>query len=71
MSTDSELKLYLVANGEAFPESQVPERGDSDSLLVAAVSAEAALQLADEFDNGRIEEKEMMWGGRKISVVMR
>lgn len=69
MSDISNLKLFLVANGEAFLESEAPEMTDADSVQVAATSAEGALRAFDAFNNGQTEEQEIQWGGKTISVV--
>jgi|GEM_PF-7106483 len=69
MSNFTDLKLFLVRDGEVFSESAAPESNEVDNILVAATTPEGALHIADAYENEQIEPQEMEWQGKKISVL--
>ncbi len=69
MSNFTELNLYLVAEGEISSATPATEWDGTNSILVAATSENAALQVAEAYDRGDVFPDNIAWNGETISVV--
>lgn len=69
MSNYKDLSLYLVAEGEIAPADASTEWNGENSILVAATSEKAALDVANAYDRGEVQADNLMWDGSTISVV--
>lgn len=61
---------YLVAEGEVSPADATTEWDGTNSILVAATSEEAALQVARAYDRGDVGAGNLQWQGETISVAV-
>jgi hypothetical protein len=69
MSNYDDLHLYLVTEGEVkfgWPDA---EWDGERSILVAATSEEAALEVAEAYDKGLVQAGNLAWAGRTIGAV--
>lgn len=69
MSNYNSLRLFLVAEGEVSPATVETPWDGENSILVAATSAAAALDLAGEYDAGEIEAGNLVWDGDTIACI--
>ena len=63
------LALYLVSEGDVTPAEPDAEWDGTNSILVAATSADAALTVADAYDSGKAAADNLVWDGATIAVV--
>ena len=71
MSNYDALNLYLVCEGEVMPVSdEAKAKFDGyESILVAATSEAAALNLADAYDRNEIELGTIAWYGATVAAL--
>jgi hypothetical protein len=69
MSNYQDLSLYLVAEGEVTAATAETEWDGANSILVAATSEDAALQVAGAFDRGDAQADNLAWDGKTLACV--
>ena len=69
MSNYGSLNLYLVRAGEVQPGSTDSEWDGIESILVAATSEAAALDVAAAYDAGDVGPDNLWWYGEAVAAV--
>lgn len=70
MSNYQSLSLYLVSEGDVTAAEASTEWDGANTILVAATSADAALEVANAYDRGQVQADNLQWRGATISVVV-
>jgi hypothetical protein len=69
MSNYDELKLWLVSEGDVTSATPETEWDGDNSILVAATSSAAALEVAEAYDKGEVRADNLAWLGATIGCV--
>lgn len=69
MTNTYDLELYFVEAGTALPGNTQDDWDGLDKILVVATSAEAALAVADLYDQGKVIADNIQWGRQTITAV--
>lgn len=69
MSNYDALNLYLICEGEVTAADATTKCNGVNSILVAATSEAAALNLADAYDRNEIELGNIAWHGGTVAAL--
>jgi len=69
MSNHSDLRLYLVAEGEVTEATPETKWDGKNSILIAATCESSACHVACAYDAGEVQADNLAWNGETISVV--
>ena len=69
MSNYQDLSMYLVAEGQVTSATPETQWDGTNSILVAATSEDAALQVADAYDRGAVQADNLTWDGETLACV--